>query len=96
MSESVYLLHFDRKLGNPANPRAMAQHYLGTARDVNTRLLEHRAGSGAAITAAAARQGITFDVVRTWTGGRQLERRLKNRKEGPRLCPTCKGSGTVH
>ena len=26
---TVYLLHFLEPIGNPANPRAMAQHYLG-------------------------------------------------------------------
>jgi hypothetical protein len=39
------------------------------------------------ITAA----GITFVVSRTWEGDRALERRLKKRKEGPRLCPLCSG-----
>ena len=96
MSETVYLLHFDGKLGNPTNPLAMAQHYIGTARDLDTRIAEHKAGSGAAITAAAVQRGIGFDVARTWTGGRQLERQLKRRKEGPRLCPRCKGAGIVH
>ena len=95
MSEVCYLLHFSTKLGNPANPYAMAQHYLGTATDLAERLAEHRAGGGAKITAAAAVRGIGFDVVRTWPGGRDLERRLKRRKEGPRLCPVCKGTGRV-
>ena len=96
MSDTVYLLHFSGRLGNPANPYAMAQHYIGTARDLSERLAEHRAGMGAKITAAAIQRGIDFDVVRTWPGGRDVERRLKNRKEGPRLCPTCRGSGVVH
>ena len=91
--ETVYLLHFAARLGNPANPHAMAQHYLGTAKDLSERLAEHRAGLGAKITAAAMQRGIAFDVVRTWPGGRDLERRLKRRKEGPRLCPLCKGTG---
>jgi hypothetical protein len=26
---TVYLLHFLEPIGNPANPRAMAQHYIG-------------------------------------------------------------------
>jgi hypothetical protein len=33
--------------------------------------------------------GINFTVVRTWNGDRRLERRLKNRKNSPRLCPCC-------
>ena len=96
MGESVYLLHFDGKLGNPANPYAMAQHYIGTAYDVGARLADHRAGAGAKITAAATQRGIGFDVVRTWPGGRDVERRLKRRKDGPKLCPVCRGSRTVH
>ena len=94
--EQVYLLHFDHKLGNLANRYAQAQHYIGTARDLDSRIAEHKAGSGAAITAAAVHRGIGFDVVRTWSGGRQLERKLKNRKEAPRLCPVCRGTGIVH
>ena len=96
MAERVYLLHFDGRLGNPANRYAQAQHYIGTAVDVSARLADHRAGAGAKITAAAVQRGIGFDVVRTWPGGRGVERKLKNRKEGPRLCPRCKGTGIIH
>ena len=93
VSEVCYLLHFSDRLGNPENRHAMAQHYIGTATDLDARLAAHRAGAGARITAAAAARGIAFAVVRTWPGGRDLERRLKNRKEAPRLCPVCKGTG---
>jgi hypothetical protein len=35
-------------------------------------------------------KGIRFVVARLWIGGdRTLERRLKNQKNGPRLCPIC-------
>jgi hypothetical protein len=33
--------------------------------------------------------GIGWHVSRTWPGGRQLERVLKDRHAGPRLCPDC-------
>jgi hypothetical protein len=34
--------------------------------------------------------GITWKVARVWNDGdRALERRLKRRKSGPRLCPIC-------
>ena len=96
MSEqTTYLLHFSGKLGNVENRRAMAQPSLGSAVDVAARLAEHRAGTGAKITAAAARRGIGMDVVRTWPGGRGVERRLKRRKAGPRLCPRCNGTGII-
>lgn len=34
----------------------------------------------------------SFRVARTWRGDRNFERRLKNRKNAPRLCPICRGS----
>ena len=93
MNDVVYLLHFSQPLGNPANRYALATHYMGTAKDLGARIAEHRAGQGARITAAAVERSIDFAVVRTWSGGRQLERKLKRRKEDPRLCPVCKGTG---
>lgn len=86
---TVYLLHFDKPLGNPANTRALARHYLGWAVDLDKRLNDHRAGRGAAITRAALEQGISFACVATWPGDYLLERHLKALKSGPRLCPIC-------
>lgn len=39
---------------------------------------------------AAARAGIGWTLARTWDGDRNLERRLKNRHNGPKLCPICR------
>ena len=39
-------------------------------------------------------QGIRFRVARLWHGDRGLERRLKDRKDAPQLCPIC-GRGYV-
>lgn len=89
----VYLLHFDRPIGNPDNPRAMAQHYLGWAAILSSRLRDHRSGSGAAITKALRDQGIDFTLVRVWKAGRTFERELKNRKKARQLCPFCKARG---
>jgi hypothetical protein len=89
---TVYLIHFDHPLGDLDNPRGQAQHYLGYTRDLNTRLTKHRHGNGAAIMAAVARAGIDWTVARTWDGDRELERRLKNRHNSPRMCPICRGS----
>jgi hypothetical protein len=36
-----------------------------------------------------SRQGIGFLVVATWPGTRYDERRLKRRKNSPKLCPVC-------
>jgi hypothetical protein len=88
----VYLLHFDRPIGNPDNPRAMAQHYIGHARRLSSRLAHHRAGTGARLTAAVVLAGIDFTVVRVWRNDRNFERKLKNQKNARRYCATCKAS----
>lgn len=94
MDGTIYLLHFSAPLGNPQKPHGQAQHYVGWALDLAARLAEHRAGAGASITRAAVERGITFEVVRTWQGDRTLERKIKNRKMAPRLCPLCGSSHT--
>ena len=91
----VYLIHFDQKIGNPASPRGQAGHYLGTTIDLDRRLAQHRDGAGARMLAAANRLGIGYDVVRTWPGGRDVERRLKRQRNAPRMCPTCAPSREV-
>lgn len=83
---TVYLLHFSR----PISPDHTAQHYIGWASQLEARLGHHAAGSGARLTAVAIARGITWQVARTWEGDRSLERRLKRRHEGPRLCPVCR------
>lgn len=85
----VYLVHFERAIGDTSNPHGSAQHYLGCAEDVEARLKEHRAGNGAKILAHVARMGIAFWVVRTWEGGHELEKRLKAWHASPYLCPIC-------
>ena len=79
---TVYLLHFETKL-------AHAQHYLGSTDDLENRLACHRKGNGARLMAVVTALGITWRLARTWPGDRALERRLKRRKEGRRLCPIC-------
>ena len=86
----VYLIHFDHPLGNLANPRGQAWHYIGYTENLDARLEEHRSGNGSAIMAAVGRAGITWHVVRTWEGGRDVERALKAQKNAARLCPICR------
>ena len=81
----VYLLHLER----PLSPDHTAQHYLGWTSDLAARAQAHRAGGGARFTEVAVEREISFCVVRAWYGGRDFERRLKRRKEAPRLCPLC-------
>jgi hypothetical protein len=88
MKGYVYLLHLAEALGSE---RHQAGHYLGwCADDPYRRLIEHLAGRGAKMLAAANERGIDYWIVRTWPGGRELERQLKRRKEGPALCPLCR------
>ena len=83
----VYLLHFDSPIAPGIHT---CQHYIGWAEDVFKRLEEHAAGRGARLTEVAKERGITFRLARVWPGEtRSFERRLKNWKMGPRLCPIC-------
>jgi hypothetical protein len=84
-----YLLHFLEPIGSPSNPHGMAQHYIGVDQ-TGRRISVQTAGAGARIVAAVQAKGIGFVVAATWTGGRVLERQLKNRKCAPRFCPVCR------
>ena len=86
----VYLLHFEQPI---APGRHTTQHYLGfaEARLFGERIEEHRTGCGARLTQVANEREIPFVIARVWYGDRSFERRLKNRKNGPRLCPICRG-----
>jgi hypothetical protein len=79
---TVYLLHFDR-------PYKHARHYLGYTDDLDQRIEAHRNGNGARLVEVVMQAGIGFTVARTWDGDRDLERRLKNQHNSPRLCPIC-------
>jgi predicted GIY-YIG superfamily endonuclease len=82
-----YLLHFQK----PISPAHTCQHYVGWAEDIQQRIAEHRAGRGARLTQVAKERGIDFAVVRVWPDTeRTHERKLKNRKNAPRLCPICR------
>lgn len=79
---TVYLIHFDQAL-------AHAMHYLGYTKNLEERLQLHRAGRGARLMEVITQKGIPWKVVRTWPGGRDLERRLKQRGGHARICPIC-------
>ena len=81
----VYLIHFNE-------PFYHARHYLGyttNARTLPKRLAYHRSGQGAKILKALNGQGIGYEIVKTWKGDRNLERKLKNRKKSSSFCPIC-------
>jgi hypothetical protein len=88
-----YLVHLDQRLGSD-HPKGGAGHYLGTTVDLDRRIAQHRDGTGARILAAAVQRGIGFDVVRTWEGGRDVERRLKRQHNPRRMCPVCSPEAT--
>jgi len=79
---TVYLLHFER-------PYRHARHYMGWTLNLEARLDEHLAGTGARLLEVITAEGIGFMCVRTWPGKTlREEKRLKNcpRKK---LCPVC-------
>jgi hypothetical protein len=79
----VYLLCFERNFRH-------ARHYLGFVKyDLEGRLEQHRTGKGARLMEVISEAGIGFSLSRTWIGDRKLERKLKKRKNSPRLCPIC-------
>jgi predicted GIY-YIG superfamily endonuclease len=83
----VYLLHFNE-------PYHHARHYLGSASDLDERLRQHEAGTGARLTQVIREHDIGFTLARTWDGGRNEERKLKRWHNSPKLCPICLGSHT--
>lgn len=85
MTTGIYLIHFD-----PAYKHA--KHYLGFARNLESRIQAHLLGRGARLTQVARDAGCTLLLVRIWEGAdRKMERKFKNRSHVPRLCPICKG-----
>jgi hypothetical protein len=87
---TCYLLHFDRPLGPPgASAKNTASHYTGSTADLQARLAEHEKGQGARLLQVAKAAGITWRLARTWPGGRDRERQLKNQGGASRRCPEC-------
>jgi predicted GIY-YIG superfamily endonuclease len=80
----LYLLCYDMP-----HPHGTSRHYLGSAKDLDTRIAQHRSGRGAAFTAEMKRLGIPFDVVRVWDGTRDDERAMKLSHHHDRYCPRC-------
>ncbi len=94
---TVYLLHLQQPLSRGVSPTGkplQAGHYIGFSErdELSERMAEHMSGRGSKMLAAAVQRGIAWQIARVWKGRRAdrcFERRLKNRKEAPRLCPIC-------
>jgi len=85
----IYLVHFDRPIGDLHNPRGFASHYTGWTLDVPARLVDHAAGRGARLMEVVGEQGIGWQLARIWTGTRTRERSLKRSGGAARRCPVC-------
>jgi predicted GIY-YIG superfamily endonuclease len=82
----VYLIHMEA----PISPDHTTQHYIGFAEEIAARLEAHAAGRGARLMEVAKERGIHWHCARVWEGAsRKEERKLKNRKNAPELCPEC-------
>ncbi len=80
---SVYLIHFERRYHH-------AGHYIGFTTDTAARLEDHRNNRGSRLIEVINGAGINWELARLWNNAtRSFERRLKRRKEAPRLCPIC-------
>lgn len=90
---TCYLIHFSRPVGDPTNPRGQARHYLGHAEDLEARLDTHAKGNGARLMEVLAELGVPWQLVRTWPGNYQAEKRLKRHHNSPRFCPICNPDG---
>lgn len=81
--ETNYLIHLDRPFGH-------MRHYSGyTRRPLHVRLREHGTAKGAKVMRHVAAAGITWQLVRTWPGGRDRELQLKAQGGASRRCPVC-------
>ena len=78
----VYLIRFSE----PISPNHTTQYYLGSTNNLPRRVQEHRQESKGMFGAAKAR-GINWRVVRCFTGGFEVEKRLKRQKNNRRMCP---------
>jgi hypothetical protein len=85
----IYLIHFDRPIGDLHNPRGFASHYTGWTLDLPARLVDHAAGRGARLMQVVGEHGIGWQLARIWTGTRARERSLKRSGGATRRCPVC-------
>lgn len=82
----VYLIHFRTRYKH-------AGHYIGWTSDLESRLLEHKGGTGARLMEVIKEAGIDWEVARVWYDvDRKFERKLKRQGGASRTCPICKAA----
>jgi len=81
----VYVIHFN-------SPLSHARHYVGWTNDLEARMERHEKGQGARLLEVLRERGIGWRLAATFPGTRHDERRIKNAKNTPRICPDCRGS----
>ena len=88
----VYLLHFEKPY---KTEKRTIQHYIGFCeRDLPQRMERHYKGQGSKLLRAVIKSGICVYPSRIWENvERNFERKLKNRKNAKKLCPTCNLKG---
>lgn len=84
----LYIFHFNAPLGNLSNPRAQANHYVGFADDLDSRIAKQLAGKGAKLVAAAMKQGLIFELYH-WPAPLATEKLVKKTKKTSLYCPAC-------
>lgn len=84
----LYIFHFNAPLGNLANPRAQANHYVGFCDNLDTRIAKQLAGKGAKLVAAAMKQGLIFELYH-WPAALATEKLVKKTKKTSLYCPAC-------
>lgn len=87
MNGTVYLIHFEQ----PVSKNHTTQHYLGFSEDLDMRLFQHLHYPAPRLMQVVKERRIRWALARTWEGDRHFERKLKNRKNAPQLCPICQG-----
>lgn len=87
-AETVYLIHFNRRLKH-------AGHYIGFTTDLDKRLTDHLCGQGARLMEVLMLSKIEWKLARTWRGDRKLERRLKRWNGAASFCPFCSGKSAM-
>jgi predicted GIY-YIG superfamily endonuclease len=82
----LYLLHFD-------DPYHHARHYLGITGNLRQRLTSHAVGDAARLTEVLEENDLHWTLSGLWliqeAQEHRIERLIKNRNNGPRLCPVC-------